>query len=106
MPDETSYKEMFNALDAVRLATKGTRLYVNRELLLGYGKPDLISTRDSDHSRILGRISTSLNESQKNAVIHSVLSEDVMIIHGPPGTGKTTTLTEIVSQLVAEEKRY
>ncbi|EMN30114.1 AAA domain protein [Leptospira interrogans serovar Pyrogenes str. L0374] len=105
MPDETSYKEMFNALDAVRLATKGTRLYVNRELLLGYGKPDLISTRDSDHSRILGRISTSLNESQKNAVIHSVLSEDVMIIHGPPGTGKTTTLTEIVSQLVAEEKK-
>lgn len=96
---------MFNALDAVRLATKGTRLYVNRELLLGYGKPDLISTRDSDRSRILGRISTSLNESQKNAVIHSVLSEDVMIIHGPPGTGKTTTLTEIVSQLVAEEKK-
>ncbi|MBE0305150.1 AAA domain-containing protein [Leptospira interrogans] len=105
LPDETSYKEMFNALDAVRLATKGTRLYVNRELLLGYGKPDLISTRDSDCSRILGRISTSLNESQKNAVIHSVLSEDVMIIHGPPGTGKTTTLTEIVSQLVAEEKK-
>ncbi|AAS70407.1 AAA domain-containing protein [Leptospira interrogans] len=105
LPDETSYKEMFNALDAVRLATKGTRLYVNRELLLGYGKPDLISTRDSDRSRILGRISTSLNESQKNAVIHSVLSEDVMIIHGPPGTGKTTTLTEIVSQLVAEEKK-
>lgn len=105
LPDETSYKEMFNALDAVRLATKGTKLYVNRELLLGYGKPDLISTRDSDHSRILGRISTSLNESQKNAVIHSVLSEDVMIIHGPPGTGKTTTLTEIVSQLVAEEKK-
>ncbi|EMO95591.1 AAA domain-containing protein [Leptospira interrogans] len=105
LPDETSYKEMFNALDAVRLATKGTRLYVNREFLLGYGKPDLISTRDSDRSRILGRISTSLNESQKNAVIHSVLSEDVMIIHGPPGTGKTTTLTEIVSQLVAEEKK-
>ncbi|MCR8637367.1 AAA family ATPase [Leptospira interrogans serovar Ricardi] len=105
LPDETSYKEMFNALDAVRLATKGTRLYVNRELLLGYGKPDLISTRDSDHFRILGRISTFLNESQKNAVIHSVLSEDVMIIHGPPGTGKTTTLTEIVSQLVAEEKK-
>ncbi len=105
LPDETSYKEMFHALDVLGSATKGTRLYVNRELLLGYVKPDLISIRDSDRSRILGRISTFLNESQKNAVVHSVLSEDVMIIHGPPGTGKTTTLTEIVSQLVAEEKK-
>ncbi|EMN25642.1 AAA domain protein [Leptospira kirschneri serovar Sokoine str. RM1] len=105
LPDETSYKEMFHALDVLGSATKGTRLYVNRELLLGYVKPDLISIRDSDRSRILGRISMFLNESQKNAVVHSVLSEDVMIIHGPPGTGKTTTLTEIVNQLVAEEKK-
>ncbi|UOG50216.1 AAA domain-containing protein [Leptospira noguchii] len=105
LPDETSYKEMFYALDVVVSATKGTRLYVNRELLLGYGKPDLISIRDSDRSRVLERMDTSLNESQKNAVLHCVLSQDVAVIHGPPGTGKTTTLTEIVSQLVAEEKK-
>lgn len=65
LPDEISYKEMFHALDVLGSATKGTRLYVNRELLLGYVKPDLISIRDSDRSRILGRISTFLNESQK-----------------------------------------
>ncbi|WP_061232827.1 AAA domain-containing protein [Leptospira noguchii] len=105
LPDETSYKEMFYALDVVASATKGTRLYVNRELLLGYGKPDLISIRDSDRSRILERMDTSLNESQKNAVLHCVFSQGVAVIHGPPGTGKTTTLTEIVSQLVAEEKK-
>ncbi|MCH1910841.1 AAA domain-containing protein [Leptospira noguchii] len=105
LPDETSYKEMFYALDVVASATKGARLYVNRELLLGYGKPDLISIRDSDRSRILERMDTSLNESQKNAVLHCVLSQDVAVIHGPPGTGKTTTLTEIVSELVAEEKK-
>ncbi|EMO41445.1 AAA domain-containing protein [Leptospira noguchii] len=105
LPDETSYKEMFYALDVVVSATKGTRLYVNRELLLGYGKPDLISIRDSDRSRVLERMNTSLNESQKNAVLHCVLSQDVAVIHGPPGTGKTTTLTEIVRQLVAEEKK-
>lgn len=96
---------MFYALDVVVSATKGTRLYVNRELLLGYGKPDLISIRDSDRSRVLERMNTSLNESQKNAVLHCVLSQDVAVIHGPPGTGKTTTLTEIVRQLVAEEKK-
>ncbi len=105
LPDETSYKEMFYALDVVVSATKGTSLYVNRELLLGYGKPDLISIRDSDRYRVLERMNTSLNESQKNAVLHCVLSQDVAVIHGPPGTGKTTTLTEIVRQLVAEEKK-
>ncbi|MBW0434681.1 AAA family ATPase [Leptospira yasudae] len=105
LPDETSYKEMFSALDALSAASKGTRLYVNRELLLGYGKPDPIALRDGDRSRVLGRMSGTLNESQKNAALHAVLSEDVTIIHGPPGTGKTTTLTEIVSQIVAEEKK-
>ncbi|AVV49648.1 AAA domain-containing protein [Leptospira santarosai] len=105
LPDETSYREMFQALDQVASAAKGTRLYVNRELLLGYGSPDPVAIRDGDRSRILGRINPSLNDSQKNAVLHCVLSEDVSIVHGPPGTGKTTTLTEIVNQLVEEGRK-
>ncbi|AVQ11822.1 AAA domain protein [Leptospira santarosai] len=105
LPDETSYREMFQALDQVAGATKGTRLYVNRELLLGYGSPDPVVIRDGDRSRILGRINPSLNDSQKDAVLHCVLSEDVSIVHGPPGTGKTTTLTEIVCQLVKEGRK-
>ncbi|MDI7190754.1 AAA domain-containing protein [Leptospira santarosai] len=105
LPDETSYREMFQALDQVASAAKGTRLYVNRELLLGYGSPDPVAIRDGDRSRILGRINPSLNDSQKNAVLHCVLSEDVSIVHGPPGTGKTTTLTEIVNQLVKEGRK-
>ncbi|EMM78911.1 AAA domain-containing protein [Leptospira santarosai] len=105
LPDETSYREMFQALDQVASAAKGTRLYVNRELLLGYGSPDPVAIRDGDRSRVLGRINPSLNDSQKNAVLHCVLSEDVSIVHGPPGTGKTTTLTEIVNQLVEEGRK-
>ncbi|AXR68862.1 AAA domain-containing protein [Leptospira mayottensis] len=105
LPDETSYKEMFQALDQVTGATKGTRLYINRELLLGYGKPDPIAIRKSDETRILQRMDSSLNPSQKNAVLRCVFSEDIAVIHGPPGTGKTTTLTEIVSQLVVEGKK-
>ncbi|EMO20421.1 AAA domain protein [Leptospira santarosai str. HAI134] len=105
LPDETSYREMFQALDQVASAAKGTRLYVNRELLLGYGSPGPVAIRDGDRFRILGRINPSLNDSQKNAVLHCVLSEDVSIVHGPPGTGKTTTLTEIVNQLVEEGRK-
>ncbi|MBE8359392.1 hypothetical protein IQA90_18730, partial [Leptospira interrogans serovar Pomona] len=77
---------MLYALDAVSSAPKGTRLYVNRELLLGYGKPDPIAIRKSDETRILQRLNSSLNPSQKNAVLRCVLSEDIAVIHGPPGT--------------------
>lgn len=46
-----------------------------------------------------------LNESQKNAVQNGLIDQEITIIHGPPGTGKTTTLIELVQQLVAQDKR-
>ncbi|MDV6234978.1 AAA domain-containing protein [Leptospira ellisii] len=105
LPDETSYQEMFRALETVKEAKKGTRLYHLRETLLGYKRPDPIPARESDIARVRGRIGGVLNESQRNAVIQSVFCEDAAVIHGPPGTGKTTTLTEIIIQLVKEERR-
>jgi ATP-dependent RNA/DNA helicase IGHMBP2 len=42
----------------------------------------------------------SLNESQQQAVSAIVQNEDVIIVHGPPGTGKTTTLVEAIIQIV------
>jgi len=46
-----------------------------------------------------------LNESQKQAVTAVTQNENIMIIHGPPGTGKTTTLIEAIMQLIhADEK--
>nr|MBP6430281.1 Flp pilus assembly complex ATPase component TadA [Ferruginibacter sp.] len=43
---------------------------------------------------------TNLNDSQQKAVAAIVQSENICIIHGPPGTGKTTTLIEAILQLV------
>ncbi|TGK33705.1 AAA family ATPase [Leptospira gomenensis] len=105
LPDETSYQEMFRVLETVKEAKKGTRLFHLRETLLGYKRPDPIPERASDISRVSQRIGGTLNESQKKAVLASVFCEDVTVIHGPPGTGKTTTLTEIIYQLVKEEKQ-
>jgi len=46
-----------------------------------------------------------LNESQQHAVIGCLRAERMGIIHGPPGTGKTTTLVSLASALLKSEKR-
>lgn len=45
-----------------------------------------------------------LNESQKDAVAAMELNEDLLLVHGPPGTGKTTTLVAGIQQLVEADK--
>jgi len=47
----------------------------------------------------------SLNDSQKNAVKTAAGAEHIAIIHGPPGTGKTTTLVALTGIILKTEKR-
>lgn len=47
----------------------------------------------------------TLNESQQRAVAAVVANDGMMIVHGPPGTGKTTTLIEAIVQLVRNEEK-
>ena len=80
--DETSYKTMFNALQSVMQA-KGNRLAYLRDVLLGQSP---ISKRQLFPMRF-----PWLNVSQEEAVNHVLAAKEVSIVHGPPGTGKTTT---------------
>lgn len=50
-------------------------------------------------------IDPSLNDSQKDAIKFVLASPDVALIHGPPGTGKTHTLIELILQLLKQNKR-
>lgn len=47
----------------------------------------------------------SLNESQQNAVKAIVSNKNICIVHGPPGTGKTTTLIEAILQLIKNNEK-
>jgi ATP-dependent RNA/DNA helicase IGHMBP2 len=48
---------------------------------------------------------TAMNDDQRTALRHGVLAPDVALVHGPPGTGKTRVVVEIVRQLVAKGER-
>jgi superfamily I DNA and/or RNA helicase len=47
----------------------------------------------------------NLDESQRVAVVKALASQDVVLVHGPPGTGKTMTLVEYIRQEVARGSR-
>lgn len=94
MPDENAFKEQESILKLVSNA-KNCRLAELRDVLL-LNKPATDVVADD----LL--LPDFYNDSQKEAICKLVGSEDVFLIHGPPGTGKTTTLIEAASKLVEE----
>ena len=91
--DEISRQRQRQALESARNA-KGARLAVLRDVLLG--KQNAVFNKIEKHNPF----NPNLNDSQKDAVAFALSAEDVAIIHGPPGTGKTTTLVELMRQIV------
>jgi ATP-dependent RNA/DNA helicase IGHMBP2 len=95
--DETSYKEMEIAVHKV-IKSKNNRLAQLREILLGYESAKFKSLKQ--------RISLDvLNESQNRSLNNILEAEDLAIIHGPPGTGKTTTIVKAIQEVLRHEKQ-
>jgi ATP-dependent RNA/DNA helicase IGHMBP2 len=88
MFDEATYREMERALKEVMKADKG-RVAELREILLGH-RP--ARQRAVGEAPALPR----LNPGQQEALRQVISAQDVAIIHGPPGTGKTTTLVQSI----------
>jgi ATP-dependent RNA/DNA helicase IGHMBP2 len=97
--DEVSYREMNQALSAV-MAAHGNRLAELRDVLLG-ARPASFREHQADDLFY----PSALNDSQLVAVRHVISAQDVAIIHGPPGTGKTTTLVQAILETVRRERR-
>ena len=92
--DETSYRAMFGALDEVMQA-KGNRLAQLRDLFAGQGRPERFTFRPLSFPW--------LNVAQQEAVNQVLWAKDVAVVHGPPGTGKTTTLVEAIYETLHRE---
>ena len=93
--DETSYRLMMEALDRV-IRGKG-RLGYLRDLFYSHQKPETFSFQPMHFPY--------LNPTQEQAVNEVLRAKDVAIVHGPPGTGKTTTLVEAIRETLMRESQ-
>ena len=94
--DETTYKLMFEALDRVMKA-KNNRLAYLRDLFYSHQKAGRFSFEPMKFPW--------LNPTQERAVNEVLWAKDVAIVHGPPGTGKTTTLVEAINETLMRESQ-
>ncbi|MCR4613084.1 MAG: AAA family ATPase [Bacteroidaceae bacterium] len=92
--DETSYRTMFHALDDVLSAKKG-RLVELRDIFAGQQKAEKFTFQPMRFPW--------LNPTQEQAVNEVLWAKDVAVVHGPPGTGKTTTLVEAIYETLHRE---
>ena len=94
--DETTYRLMFEALDRVTNA-KGNRLAYLRDLFYSH--------QQAAHFSFAPLRFPWLNTTQEKAVNEVLRAKDVMVVHGPPGTGKTTTLVEAINETLHRESQ-
>ena len=103
--DETSYRAMFDALDRVT-AARGNRLAELRDLVYS---PSAFEGGRQVKGIKAGTFTFEpmrfpwLNPTQEHAVNEVLRAKDVAIVHGPPGTGKTTTLVEAINETLMRE---
>lgn len=93
--DESTYDEMDRTLAKLRKTDRG-RAYELIRILEGLEGPRFGSAYDIKYPH--------LNESQNAALGKIRAAQDVALVHGPPGTGKTTTMVQAIKETVDEEK--
>ena len=94
--DETSYRLMFEALGQV-IKAKDNRLAELRDIFHGTQKTSVFNFGFTRFPW--------LNTTQEEAVNKVMHAKDVAIVHGPPGTGKTTTLVEAIYETLHRENQ-
>ncbi|KAI9221720.1 P-loop containing nucleoside triphosphate hydrolase protein [Blastocladiella britannica] len=102
--NEITFKRLSSVLEKLQLLAEANFNTSDNEAVLRVGltgaKP-FFGTR----AALSPYFDANLNSSQQEAVSFVLRSQDLSLIHGPPGTGKTQTLIEVIRQLVSQDKR-
>lgn len=91
LANEVTYQRLRLALDKLETAEGSNNALV--QVLFGAAEP-----RFAARAPAWKPFNTGLDESQREAVSHALSATDVALIHGPPGTGKTTSVVEVILQ--------
>ena len=109
MGNDVTYKRMKEALALISSGCAGLNRMQHAILGLapvhGPSSAPISSPGEEKALHKAGSDRSSLNAQQQEAVEFALRTEDVALIHGPPGTGKTTTVAELVRRLVVEHGR-
>jgi len=100
--DEVTLRRLQEGVATAKRATGRQARLV--ELLLGAAAPRATRLPDGDSATAL-QLSPGLNDDQRRAALHALCADDVALIHGPPGTGKTHVVTAAVVAAVARGER-
>lgn len=102
--DENSYSEMENALKlAPVLAQKKEKGHLVK-ILTGEEEPTFNQLQPFNHIQPFNNIQPPLNSFQHQAIEKILSANELAIVHGPPGTGKTTTLVQAIKWMVDTNK--
>ncbi len=97
VPNDVTFERVRAGLARVKALDKGAARR-KREVLLGNEPPRFDSLREFSPTR-------PLNPEQQDAVARALAAEDFFLVHGPPGTGKSTVLAEVAAQAVSNGQR-
>ncbi|TPX70414.1 hypothetical protein SpCBS45565_g01747 [Spizellomyces sp. 'palustris'] len=100
LANNVTYKRMEDALKALQDTISTPRATALHQVLLGQRSPTF-----AESANVIDFFNDRLNESQKEAVRFTLSANEIALVHGPPGTGKTETVVEIVRQFVKDGKR-
>ncbi|UKZ51354.1 hypothetical protein TrVGV298_005113 [Trichoderma virens] len=106
LADEVTYRRMNQTME--KLQKMGEAEYSSFiRVLFGLSSPSPVpqDLTASDEVGNIEWIDLTLNDSQKDAIRFALASREVALIHGPPGTGKTHTLIELILQMIKRDQR-
>lgn len=102
LANDVTYKRLNQTMTKLQKLTESEQSILTR-VLFGQSSPTPVSP--DELKKDVKWHEASLNESQKDSIRFALASRDIALIHGPPGTGKTHTLIELILQLLDQKQR-